>query len=346
VKRPSGVVFSAVLLVLGSLFQLLFAGLMALGGILLQKQNGSGGSTGATAATSMPGWMPIFEFAMVAILVALAVWGIVTAVGLFRMRRWARYSVLVIGGGLALLGLCSMLSMLVMLFVPLPVASGVDAYQVQSVQAMTRVAVGVGAFFYAILCAVGVSWLVYFNLKKVRAAFADATAEPVTSRRPFLISVLAMFNLIGASGCLLMMFLPLPGVIFGWILHGWEKAALYLVFAALEAAVGVGLWRMKKWGYQLTLGFMAYGLIQSVVYLVRPSLVLRYTEELNGIMRPIQSQSALPAGFQTAMTNASFGFSILFMLAVSAALIHYRAAFSEPVEPPQARVSQARAGEL
>jgi hypothetical protein len=63
-------------------------------------------------------------------------------------------------------------------------------------------------------------------------------------------------------------------------------------------------------------------------------------------MRPIQSQSALPAGFQTAMTNASFGFSILFMLAVSAALIHYRAAFSEPVEPPQATVSQARAGEL
>jgi hypothetical protein len=341
VKRPSGVIFSAVLLVLGSLFQLLLAALMALGAVFLRKQIGSGGPTGPTAATPMPTWMPIFEFAMVAIFVALAAWGIATAVGLFRMRRWARYSVLVIGGGMALLGLCSTLSMLVMLFVPLPVASGVDASQAPSVQAMTRVAFGVVAFFYAILCAVGVSWLVYFNLKKVRAAFADATVEPVTSRRPFLISVLAILNLIGAPGCVLMVFLPLPGVIFGWLLHGWEKAALYLVFAAVEAAVGVGLWRMKKWGYQLALGFMAFGLIQSVVYLMRPSLVLRYTAELNGIISPIQSQSTLPAGFQSAMTSASFGFSVLFMIAILAVLFHYRATFDEPVDAPQATAIQA-----
>ncbi|MGA2649287.1 MAG: hypothetical protein ABSF28_02130 [Terracidiphilus sp.] len=340
-KRPSGVTFSAVLLVLGSLLQLLLAAMMALGAVLLQSQLGSGGPTGTTAATQMPAWMPIFEFAMVAIFVALAAWGIVTAVGLFRMRRWARYSVLVIGGGLALLGLCSMLSMLFMLFVPLPVATGVDASQGPSVQTVTRIIVGVVGLFYAILCAVGVSWLVYFNLKKVRAAFADATAELVTSRRPFLISVLAVLNLIGATGCLLMVFLPLPGVIFGWVFHGWEKAALYLVFAALEAAVGVGLWRMKKWGYQLTLGFMAFGLIQSVVYLVRPSLVLRYMDEVNGIISPIQSQSPLPAGFQTAMMSASFGFSVLFMLAILAVLIYYRSVFNEPVRPPQETAIQA-----
>jgi hypothetical protein len=205
---------------------------------------------------------------------------------------------------------------------------------------MTKVMFGVIAFFYAILCAVGISWLVYFNLKKVCAAFADATAETETSRRPFLISVLAILNLIGAAGCLLMAFLPIPGVIFGLILHGWEKVALYVLFAALEAAVGVGLWRMKAWGLRLALGFMAFGLIQCVVYLVRPSLVLRYTEELNGIMR-LQSQSALPIGFQTAMNYASFGFSVLFILAISGILIHYRAVFKEPVEPPQVTAIQA-----
>jgi len=341
VKRPSGVTVSAVLLVLGSLFQLLLAALMALGGVLLQKQIATGGPAAVTGATPMPGWMPIFEFAMVAIFIALALWGILTAVGLFRLRRWARYSVLVIGGGMALLGLCSILSMLFMLFVPMPVAAGVDASQAQSAQTFARVAFGVIAFFYAIPCAVGVSWLVYFNLRPVRAAFAGATGELVTSRRPFLISVLSILNLVGAPGCLLLVFLPMPGVIFGWLLHGWEKAALYLVFAALEAAVGVGLWRMKKWGYQLTLGFMAFALIQSVVYLVRPSLVLRYTEEVSGIMRPIQSQPPLPAGFQTAMNEASFGFSVLIILAIAAVLIHYRAAFKDPVEPPQVTASHA-----
>jgi hypothetical protein len=340
-KRPFGVVFSAVLLVLGSLFQLLFAALMALGAVFLQKQIATGVPSGPAAATPMPGWMPIFEYAMVGILAALAVWGMVTAVGLFRLRRWARYSVLVIGGGLALLGLCSMLGTLFMLFVPLPVATNVDESQAQSVQAMTRVMFGVIAFFYAILCAVGISWLVYFNLKKVRAAFAGATAEIVASRRPFLISVLAILNLIGAPSCLLMVFLPIPGVIFGWLLHGWEKAALYIAFAALEAAVGAGLWQMKKWGYQLALGLMAFGLIQSIVYLVRPSLMLRYMEEVNGAMGSIQSQSPLPAGFQTAMTNASFGFSVLFMLAILAVLIRYRAVFDDRGEPPQGTAIQA-----
>lgn len=338
-KRPSGVIVSAIVLVVGSLFQLLFAALTSLSGILLQNQIGSGAMAGAPGAAPMPPWMPIFMYAMVAFLVALAAWGIVTAVGLFRMRRWARYSILVIGGGSALLGLCSMLSMLFLVLIPLPVAPGVDPSQAQSVQTMMRVGIGMGAFVYAILCAVGVTWLVYFNLKRVRAAFADGTDEIAPSRRPFLISVLAVMNLIGVATSVLMAFLPLPGVIFGWMLHGWEKAAYYLVFAAVEAAVGVGLWQMKKWGYQLTLGLMGFGLIQSVVYLVRPSLVMRYTEEMKGIMGQMQSQSALPAGFQTAMTSASFGFSVLFILAILAVVIHYRAAFDAPVELPPATVS-------
>jgi len=35
-----------------------------------------------------------------------------------------------------------------------------------------------------------------------------------------------------------MTFIPFPGAFFGLILHGWEKAALYLVYAALMAAAG------------------------------------------------------------------------------------------------------------
>jgi hypothetical protein len=74
---------------------------------------------------------------------------------------------------------------------------------------------------------------------------------------------------------------------------------------------------------------------------VRPSLVLRYMDEVNGIISPIQSQSPLPAGFQTAMMSASFGFSVLFMLAILAVLIYYRSVFNEPVRPPQETAIQA-----
>lgn len=332
-KRPFGVVFSAVLLLLLSLFQLLIGGMMAFSGALMRKQIASGGLHGMPAGAPMPTWMPIYMYALCAFFIALAVWGILTAVGLFRLRRWARYSVLVIGGALALIGLVSALTTLLFLVVPLPVASGMDASQVNNVQAITRVIFGVVGCLYLILCAVGVSWLVYFNRKKVCEVFAGGMGEAPQSRRPFLIAVIAILNLFGAATCLLMVFLPIPGAIFGLLLHGWQKAALYLAFAALELAVGVGLWRMAEWGRRLTLGMMVLMLAQSVVYLVRPSLLLQYSAELTQTLTP--TQPPLPAHFQTMLYSASFGFSVLFCIAIAAVLIHYRAAFVRPIEPPR-----------
>jgi hypothetical protein len=327
-KRPFGVVFSAVLLLLGSLLQLAMAFLMAISGVILHQQIGSGALP--SAAGPMPSWMPAYMFVLCGFFVALALWGILTAVGLFRLRRWARYSVLIIGGALALIGLVSLLATVVMLFVPLPVASGVDASQVQTVQTMTKVVFAGVALIYAIMAAVGISWLVYFNQKRVRELFAGEAGEAPQSRRPFLISLLAVLNLIGAPICLLMAFLPFPAVIFGLILHGWQKAALFLVFAALQTAVGVGLWRLEEWGRRLALGYLAIGVAQCAVYVVRPSLLDRVSAEMNQVMGTMQSP--LPPHLQTMIYSVSFGFSLLFCLAIAAVLVHYRAAFRQPID--------------
>jgi hypothetical protein len=328
--------FSAILLLLGSLFQLLMGFLMALSGALVGKIPPSGlpgGLPGAPTPPPMPSWMPVFMYALCAFFIALAGWGIVTTVGLFRLRRWARYSVLVIGGGMALVGLVSMLSTLVRLAAPMPVPDSVDAYQAPMVQTMTQFVFGFVAFLYGIVCAVGISWLVYFNLKRVREVFAGAPGEAAESRRPFPISVIAVFSMIGAGCCVLAAIIPLPGALFGWILYGWGKVTLYLVLAGLEAAVGAGLWRLEEWGRRLTLGVIALGLANSVVYLVRPSLMLRYNEELYRTMN--LSQPELPAQLQTMLPIGSFGFALLFSIAILAALIYYRGAFKPPIEPPQ-----------
>jgi hypothetical protein len=108
VKRPFGVTFSAILLFLGSSFQLLMAFLTALSGAVVGKIP-SAGLHGATAPPPIPAWMPVVMYALSAFFVALSVWGILTTVGLFRLRRWARYSMLVIGGGLALINGIQML---------------------------------------------------------------------------------------------------------------------------------------------------------------------------------------------------------------------------------------------
>src|SRR5208282_3322889 len=159
------------LLALGSLLQIVMALAMVFSGAMMQSQIRSGGIPGATAAAPLPGWMPIYMYALGAVFVALAVWGILTTVGLFRLRRWARYSILVICGCLALFGLVSCLMILLLMFVPLPMAANMDASQAQSAQSFVKIMFGAMAFFYFLVGALGVFWLVYFNLKTVREAF-------------------------------------------------------------------------------------------------------------------------------------------------------------------------------
>jgi uncharacterized membrane protein (DUF2068 family) len=331
-KRPFGVVFSAILLILGSLFQLLMALGMAFSGVILHTQIHSGGLPGSTAAPPLPEWMPVFMYAICLFFIALAAWGIITAIGLIRMRRWARYSILVIGGLLAVFSFIQLVVTLLMMLVPLPVPAGVDASQAQTVHAMTGIIFGVMALFHGIVCAVGVSWLVYFNRQKVRDAFASATGKAFESRRPILISVFAVLNLIGAVSCLLCVLIPIPVAIFGWMVDGWGKVALYLVIAALTTSVGIGLWQLKEWGRLLALGMQALGLVNTAVYLVRPSLILRYSAEIQQRMNPMQPQMQLPERFQTTMYSISFGFAILLYIAIAAVLIYYRKAFQPPVE--------------
>jgi uncharacterized membrane protein (DUF2068 family) len=333
-KRTFGIIFSGVLLLLGALFQLLLAAGMAFCGVLLHKQIASGKLPGTTPASAQVlGWMPIFMYALCAVFIALAVWEILTAVGLFRVRRWARYSVLIIGGILAAFSLVSLLLTLVMLLAPLPGAAGMDASQAHNVHAMTRVVFGVIALFHAIRCTIGVFWLVYFNKKRVRDIFAGLPDQAPESPRPLLISILSVLILIGAVSCLLLVFTPFPGAFFGMILHGWGKTAFCLIYAALAAAAGIGLWQLKEWARLLTMAMQALGLIQYVVFLARPSLYLRYSEEIYRSMNLTQPQPQ--ALSETVTYGVSFGISILLVIAVFVVLHYYRGAFVPPSEPPQ-----------
>jgi hypothetical protein len=345
-KRPFGLVFSAVILLLLSLFQLLMAFGMAVGGAVLPMQAAAHSLPGAPAPPPIPPWMHLFLYGICVFFLALAAWGIATAVGLFRLRRWARYSILVIGGGLALIGLVSALSTGLLTLVSFPVPSTVDASQSQTVQSMAKIVFGAITFFYLVICAVGVSWLIYFNRKKVREVFAPATldlladglasgtqAPGLSNARPFLISVLAVLNMFGAGFCLVGALVPIPAALFGMILFGWQKTMLYLVIALVQATIGICLWRLLEWGRLLSLGMIAFSVAQCLVYAVRPSLMLQYSAEMNQRIAPAQAQ--LPQRLQTMMYSVSFGFSILFCIAIAAVLIYYRGAFQHPPEPVQ-----------
>jgi len=105
--------------------------------------------------------------------------------GALPVRRWARYSVLIIGGILAVFSLMSFLLTLAMLLAPLPGAAGMDPSQAHNVHAFTKIFFGVIALFHLVRCAIGVSWLVYFirrecatSLQACRAKLRRASPAP------------------------------------------------------------------------------------------------------------------------------------------------------------------------
>jgi hypothetical protein len=87
-----------------------------------------------------------------------AAWGIATSIGLFRLRNWARLSILVFS---VLLVLMSAPSGLMALLMPFPAPRGADP------SFTTVMRVGMGAFWLGLL-AIGIWWLVFFNRAKVK----------------------------------------------------------------------------------------------------------------------------------------------------------------------------------
>ena len=335
-KRLPGVIVSAVLLIIGSLFQLLMAALIGFSAFIVNQRLPQAANSRLPA---QPAWLPWFSVAIAAVCVGLATWGIITSVGLFRMRRWARYSLLVIAGSFLVFGLPGMLMMIVMTMVPIPTPATIDPAYAHTMQFAQRIVFVVIALFYASISAIGIWWLVYFNRKAVREAFIGTSVSPLISRRPLLISVLAILNFAGAPMCVLMAMIPIPFGIFGLIVGGWQKIFTLLAFAALIAVAGVGLWRLQEWGRRAAITLQLIGFINCLFFLVRPSALQRYQEDVNRAMNVSQAQQ-LPAHFQSTIQIASFAIGMFMILAVLGVLHYYRGAFKEPSSPapPQAEL--------
>jgi hypothetical protein len=156
VRRPAGVVVAAVFLAIIALFGI-FASLFILGVVLLVHTPVIPNLPGVRVALGAVGAFILLYFVFCA-------W---TVVGLIRLRRWARYSILLIGGWQFFLGalLCAG-TILVRSFAP-PLPPTANPINLHDILIAT-------AGLYALLSLLGAFWLVYFNLGGVRSAFRPA----------------------------------------------------------------------------------------------------------------------------------------------------------------------------
>lgn len=336
-KRPVPVVLSAIFLGLLAALQILFTVLMVVAGVIFLTKK----LPTPPPMPYPPSVLPIMMFAFSLLFAALAVWSIVTLIGLVRLRSWARYSILVIAG---LMTFFSGISMLTMFAMP---------YLISSVPTQTPApnpAVAHGTFLligtvYGIFTAIGVALLVYYNLAKTRTLFlqnAPVNLEPPhtsTGRpRPTAITVISWLYLLSAPFCLIYLFLPYPGFLCGFIFYGAGARILYATYGLITFVLGYGLYRLWNWARVAVFAWFGVALVNALV-LITPwgrTQFRAYMDAFNAHMYAYGGQQPPP---NFAASPVFVGSGAVIGLAVCAFvlwLLHrHREAFTPaPLPPP------------
>jgi hypothetical protein len=302
-KRSVGVTVIAILSLIGS-------ALMFVMGILLLVVMAL---APASRSNSFPGSPMLFRIILVFAALAYmlpAIWGILTGIGLWRLKNWARLSIIVFA---VLLSIMGGFTGLVTLIVPFPIVpnSGVDP------AAMDGVRIVMGVFWLAQL-GIGIWWLVFFNRPKVKEQFAKPAPDPAAAsalpagqlaqnmaassvvpgaaERPLSITILAWLLLAGGLFIPLCIFLRAPAVLFTKLLTGWPATTFFLGFAVMQLCIGIGLLRLKPAARTAAIIYFAFGAVNMAVFYFAPGghtrlLALMDSEQLMfPWMRMFQSQ--------------------------------------------------------
>jgi len=297
-SRPVGVTASAIVAILGSIFVLLLAALSVTSLFIETTQ-------------PQPPNSPQFVIAGAAMFVALAGFGIWTSVGLFRLRSWARASILVIAGFLAA---GSIFSLVISMAVPMPPAI------TASTEHIVRRTM---AAMFGIPLAIAVWWLIQFNTPSTKAAFASPIAGPA-SPRPLSITIIGWVSILGVASCLFAILTRTPAFLFGAIFNGWIAGIIYALFGALSLYIGKGLLDLRERARVLAIGWFGFGFVHLSLVTLVPSLRQRMLE----LERALAQNQPNPIAFdQGMMTNVILAFTAIVAASAIWFLIRNRAAF-------------------
>ncbi len=285
--NPSGpstaVVAAGIVGILVSLFAILIAVASIAGMFMLPPGN----------SAAIPPLAKPLAIALMGLFSGLAIFGIFTGVGVLRLKKWARVSMLIWGGVMA--AFCG----LVLLFTSLAPLPEMPADASVSFPFL-RILISA---MYGIPFLIGIWWLLLFNQSAVKEQFLAvatvdgqlaATPEP---RCPLPLAILAGFSIFSAGFSLLLPFtnFPVNPILFGYRFQGVIGVALFYLSAAFVLAGAMGMLRLKRWSYPLMLAQYFFWMASGTITLVRPN----YDRNLHEIM----SQMNLPEG---SMGQAAF----------------------------------------
>jgi hypothetical protein len=350
-KRSAGVTAAAVVALVGC-GCICLLNVLSLFGLLALSRKGIPETPlpqqGPISLVASMGWAVFFE-------IGLAAWGILTALGLLRLKGWSRISMLIFAGQLAVI---AGFGGLILLILPLPKTLGTP----ENFSSILRIST---ALFWGATLLIAVWWLVIFTRKSVVAQFSGVPAtvtvpgDPASGRigapavitpkirRPLTITIIAWLYVAYVA-----MMIPAwlisgarstPAPFFWTLLEGRGLLIYYLLFGAVMLASGIGLLKNKAWAFWLTMGIQTFGLLNIAAVVLLPGREARwerFTESLSHSFPPETLDQSL-SFIKTALAISAAG-GFIFALAVMWLLWSRRKRFLEfaamhAVSTPEAR---------
>jgi hypothetical protein len=270
-NRPGGVTVSAVFLILGSLFTALIGVFMLFARSFVPP------------TTPQPPFLTAIMYAWAGMCFAFALWGVLSGVGLFRMRPWARLSTLVIG---ALLVIFFGFSMAILIFVKQQMSELRAAGSADTI-------LGFVVAIYLIPILLGVWWLIYFNFGQVKKAFLEGVQVPTGPVRPLSITVIAWHLVAIAVLAPISLWLRFPAFVLGMVFTGWAAIVIYCFFAAAGLSIGVGLLRFKPWSLTAAIWFCYFGMLNSIVSALVPNAYANMLTAMKGMLPEVSASAGM-----------------------------------------------------
>jgi hypothetical protein len=296
-RRPVGVTASAIVAIIGSVFTLLIAAMSAVSPFMESTQPQPPNSAGVVIAGA-------------AVLGVVGALGIATSVGLFRLAPWARISILVFAG---FLGFSCIFGLLLAMSMPVPP-------ELRGVQRGFRTSMAVA---FAIPVAISIWWLIQFNTRSTKAAFAS-TPQALGSARPASITVIAWASIVGAAACFIPILTRTPAFLFGAVFNGWIAGVIYALYTALSLYIGKGLLDLREEARVVAIGWFGLSLVHVSLVTLVPSL----RERLYSFQRGLEQNQTNPIPFDPGMMTTVMFASTAIVTAIAIwFLIRNRSAF-------------------
>lgn len=265
---------------------------------------------------------------------ALAGWGIATAVGIFRLRPWARISIFT----MSVLAVVGCILALVSILILLPVLAVPRGPQVTS---MLRVVMIVTLGTPGVVAA---WWLVLFTRPGVKQQFMSREAAPPAGApattpggaRPLSITVIAIWLLVSALAMPWVLYATwptrpaaMPTLVFGAAIFGWKATAWSLALLAADITLGLGLWWLKPWARVGAIIYCVFSMVNMFALALRPDAFARVFGTMKSA-NPALASFAIPRTFLWVLALLSAALAAVALRF----LIKSKTAFASPLTAP------------